>query len=113
MEKYDFNNKTFLLLENSSEGKANSETVFEYSQDGNLVTADYYGGDIKYGKIIALLKNEELHMRYQCLTTAHELKSGKAVAEISMTTNNKIKLKLAWEWLEEMDKKGISEYLEA
>lgn len=112
MEKFDFNNKTFSLLENSSEGKANSETIFEYYQDGELVTADYNGGDIRYGKIIALLKNEELHMRYQCLTMTNELKSGKAVAKISLTEKNKIKLRLDWEWLGELNKKGVSEYLE-
>jgi len=112
MTKYDFNHKTFSLLENSSEGKADSETIFEYRQDGDLVTADYHGGEIRYGKIIALLKNDELHMRYQCLTGKNELKSGKAVAAISMTSNNKIKLTLDWEWLGESNKKGISEYLE-
>jgi len=112
MKKFDFNNKTFSLLENSSEGKANSETIFEYRQEGELVTADYHGGDIKYGKIIALLKNEELHMRYQCLTTTNELKSGKAIAKISLTGKNKIRLRLDWQWLEELDKRGVSEYLE-
>ena len=51
-------------------------------------------------------------MHYQCLTTANELKSGKAVAKISLTEKNKIKLRLDWEWLGEADKKGVSEYLE-
>lgn len=112
MAKIDFNNKTFSLVANSYKGKASSETVFKYHQDGDLVTADYYGGDIRYGKIIALLKNEELHMRYQCLTTANELKSGKAIAGIRLTGKNKIKLKLSWEWLGELDRKGTSEYIE-
>jgi len=113
MEKIDFNNKTFLLLENSSEGKVNSETVFEYRQDGDLVTADYSGGGIRYGKIIAQLKKPELYMRYQCLTTANELKAGKAIAQIALTEECKIKLRLEWEWLDESGKKGISEYIEA
>lgn len=112
MAKFDFNHKTFSLLENSSEGKANSETIFKYRQDGDLVTADYFGGEIRYGKIIAILKNEALHMRYQCLTETNELKSGKAVAAISLTSKNKIKLRLDWEWLENSHTKGISEYLE-
>ena len=51
-------------------------------------------------------------MLYQCLTTENELKSGKAIAEISFTENQKIKLKLNWEWLGDKNEKGISECIE-
>ena len=54
MSGFNFNNKTFSLIENSENGKVNSETIFKYKQEGHLVTADYYGGIIKYGKIRAI-----------------------------------------------------------
>ena len=109
---YDFNNKTFSLLENSKDGEVDRSTRFEYKQDGNLVTADYFGGSVLYGKIIALLKEDRLHMIYQCMTTNHELKAGKAIAEISLNHKKKIRLKLHWEWMDGSGEKGISEYLE-
>ncbi len=112
MNKINFNHKTFSLLANSENGKVNTETIFEYKQDGNIVTADYYGGTIRCGKIIAVLNGTQLNMLYQCITTKNELKSGKAIAEISFTENDKIKLKLNWEWLGDHNEKGISEYLE-
>ena len=112
MSDFNFNNKTFSLLENSENGKVNSETLFRYSQEGNLVTADYSGGTIKQGKIIAHLNNNQLNMLYQCITTENELKAGKAIAEISLTKYNKIKLKLNWEWLGDKNECGISEYIE-
>jgi hypothetical protein len=112
MKELNFNNKTFSLIENSENGKVNSDTIFEYKQDGNLVTADYFGGTIRYGKIIAELKDNKLKMLYQCLTTENELKAGKADAEISLTENNKIKLRLNWEWLGDKKDNGISEYIE-
>lgn len=112
MSEINFNNKTFSLLENSENGKVNSETIFKYKQEGNLVTANYYGGNIKYGKIIANLSNNTLNMLYQCITTENELKAGKAIAEISLTINNKMKLKLNWEWLGDKNEHGISEYIE-
>ena len=112
MTEFNFNNKTFSLLENTKNGKVNSETIFKYKQEGNLVTANYYGGSIKYGKIIANLKNNKLDMLYQCITTENELKAGKAIAKISLTEDNKIKLELNWEWLGEKNKSGISEYIE-
>ncbi|WP_100610811.1 hypothetical protein [Confluentibacter lentus] len=112
MTKFNFNNKRFALIQNSDSGQVNSETVFEYKQDGNLVTADYFGGTIRYGKIIAALKDDELNMLYQCLTTDNELKAGKATAKISVTDTGKMKMNLNWEWLTNGNEKGASEYIE-
>lgn len=112
MTKFNFNNKRFALIQNSDSGQVNSETVFEYKQDGNLVTADYFGGTIRYGKIIATLKDDELNMFYQCLTTDKELKAGKAIAKISLTDTGKMTLNLNWEWLTNGTEKGTSEYIE-
>ncbi len=112
MKEFNFNHKTFLLIENSENGKVNSETIFKYKQQGDLVTADYYGGTIKYGTIIANLKKDKLDMLYQCVTTNNELKAGKAIANISLTTHNKMKLTLNWQWLNDKKETGVSEYLE-
>jgi hypothetical protein len=112
MNKFNFDNKRFALIQNSESGQVNSETVFEYKQQDNLVTADYYGGTIKYGKIIADLKDDELNMLYQCLTIDNQLKAGKAIAKISMTDKGKIKLILNWEWLTNGNENGVSEYVE-
>ena len=62
MSEINFNNKRFSLIINSENGKVNKETIFEYKQKGNLVTADYYGGTIQYGKIIGVLK-----FKYLCI----------------------------------------------
>lgn len=112
MKKFDFNNKTFLLVENSEKGQVNSETIFKYKQDGNLVTADYYGGSVKSGKIIARLDGDKLEMVYNCITSDGDLKAGKAIADVSLNEHGKIKLKLNWEWLDKSGEKGTSEYLE-
>ncbi|RKN81047.1 hypothetical protein [Ulvibacterium marinum] len=112
MANYNFNNKKFTLLQNTDNGQVDSKTIFEYKQDGNLVTADYFGGSIKYGKIIAKLKGNKLNMLYQCLTTDNELKAGKAVADITLSDNGKLKLSLVWEWLTDKNEKGRSEYVE-
>ncbi len=112
MEKFDFNNRKFALVQNSDNGQVNHETIFEYRQDGNLVTADYFGGTIRYGKIIAELQGDKLNMLYQCLTVENQLKAGRAVAQISLTSEGKMKLSLDWEWLTNGSEKGKSEYLE-
>lgn len=112
MEAFNFNDKTFLLVKNSQAGTVDAQTVFRYRQSGSLVTADYEGGSIKYGKIIAILRGSELEMLYQCITKDDELKAGKAIADVSKTENGKLKLKLRWEWLDENGECGISVYIE-
>jgi hypothetical protein len=108
----NFNNKTFVLRQNTENGTTNAETIFKYKQTGNLVTADFSGGSVKYGKIIAVHKGEYLDMIYQMLTTTNELKSGKAIANITIAATGKILLSLNWEWLTGSDNKGTSTYLE-
>jgi hypothetical protein len=112
VHKYNFDNKRFALIQNSESGQVNAQTVFEYQQQDNLVTANYYGGTIKYGKIIADLQGDQLKMLYQCMTTDNQLKAGKAIANISLTGDGKIKLVLNWEWLTDGHEKGVSEYIE-
>ncbi|TYA74886.1 hypothetical protein [Seonamhaeicola marinus] len=112
MKEINFNNKTFSLVTNSESGQVDDKTIFKYKQDGNLVTADYFGGSVKYGKIIAHLCNDELDMLYQCITTDNELKAGKAIAKISINKDNKIKLSLNWQWLNNTKETGVSEYIE-
>jgi hypothetical protein len=112
MTTFNFNKKTFALVQNTEGGQVNAETLFKYKQKGNLVTADYAGGSVTYGKIIAHLEGETLNMLYQCLTTDNQLKAGKAIAKISKTANGKIKLALNWEWLNDSQTKGQSEYIE-
>lgn len=112
MRKINFDNKKFAVLRNSENGKVNKDTIFEFKQNGNLVTADYHGGSIIYGKIIAVLQGEELNMLYECITADNQLKAGKALAKISFTEHFKMKLSLQWEWLTGGKEKGNSEYIE-
>ena len=108
----NFHNKQFALVQNSENGAVDPEVHFHYQQEGDLVTADYAGGPIRYGKIIARLQEDHLDMLYQCLTTENELKAGKALAKITLDDRGKIRLKLNWEWLDAEGRTGVSEYVE-
>jgi hypothetical protein len=112
MKTFNFNKKTFALVQNTEGGQVNAETVFRYRQKGNLVTADYAGGTVVYGKIIAHLQGDTLNILYQCLTIDNELKAGKALAKAVYNEGGKIKLTLNWEWLNSSQIKGQSEYIE-
>ena len=109
MKNLNFNNKKFSLVQNSKTGKVSSETIFFFKQEKDLVTADYHGGQISYGTILALFHTDKLVLLYQCVTNGGLLK---AVAKVSYTKNQKIRLKMNWEWITGEISKGESEYIE-
>ncbi|MDG1190914.1 MAG: hypothetical protein P8N15_02495 [Flavobacteriaceae bacterium] len=51
-------------------------------------------------------------MLYQCVTDEGQLKAGKALATVSFTESQKIRLKLNWEWITGEISRGNSEYIE-
>lgn len=112
MASFNLNNKKFSTSSNSSEGQANTDTIFTYKQEGELVTADYSGGGIRYGKVIAGLQGDQLDMLYQCITDDMQLRAGKALAKISYNSNKKLVLTLDWEWINGGLEKGQSSYTE-
>ncbi len=113
MEKINFDGKTFGLLANSENGEVSTETLFYYKQDDSLVTAEYHGGSIKCGKIIAKQnENNSLEMLYQCLTNEGELKAGSANVKVSINSDGKIQMNLDWQWLNGERSSGTSTYVE-
>jgi len=108
----NFNDKTFRLLNNSTNGIANKETVFKYKQVDDLVSGDYFDGTIYLGRILGIVEGATLNIVYQCVTAEKELKAGKAKAQISFTEKGKMKLNVNWQWLNGDQSKGTSEYIE-
>lgn len=112
-EMINLDGKRFGLLANSENGEVSTETLFYYEQVGESVTAEYHGGSIKYGKIIAkFVDDENLEMLYQCLTDEGELRAGSANAKVSINSDYKIQMDLNWRWLNGDKTSGTSTYLE-
>lgn len=103
--------KTFILLQNSVHGSAISNTIERWKKEGEVLTAEYIGGAIVYGRIVGLQDGMKLNLLYHCLTVDNELKAGKARADISFAPGDKMRLDLDWEWLDTREK-GHSIYIE-
>jgi RimJ/RimL family protein N-acetyltransferase len=107
----NLNNKTFRLQHNTANGTASSDTIFHYKQNGDQITAEFYGGDVLHGNLIARLQGNQLEMLYQMRTKADEMKSGRATAQV-LADDDKLRLALDWEWLSGSGNKGSSTYCE-
>jgi hypothetical protein len=95
----DYNNKLFRVKENTDNGETSSETIFHYKQEGNVVTSEYSGGEIRKGHLIALVdENGNLDMRYHQINTKGELLTGICKSTPEVLPNGKIRLHEKWQW---------------
>ena len=95
----NYDNRTFKAVHNTINAEVNDETVFQYQQEGNLVSAIYNGGTILFGQLIATVNDSgELDMRYHHLNIFGELKSGICFTRPEILPNGKIRLHERWKW---------------
>jgi hypothetical protein len=99
MNKINYNNKKFASIENSETGEVSGETIFHYHQKDDLVWAEYAGGEIIFGTLIAkVLENDCLEMRYQHLNKSGDLMTGKCFSTLEILSDGRIRLYEKWQW---------------
>ncbi|AQG79025.1 n-acetylglutamate synthase [Spirosoma montaniterrae] len=94
-----YNNKTFRSVTNTANGEVGNETLFYYRQQGQIVWADYSGGSIVKGFLIATVQNDNsLNMRYQHVNKRGELMTGRCQSTPEILPDGRIRLHERWQW---------------
>ena len=98
MNKINYNNKKFRSIENTSNGEVSGKTLFHYWQEGNIVWANYKGGSIRFGNLVAKIdRNGELDMRYQHLSEDGTFKTGLCHSKPEILEDGRIRLHESWQ----------------
>ena len=99
MSKIDYDNRIFASVENSKTGEVSAETVFRYHQKDDVVLAEYKGGAILIGNLIAKCDaNGNLDMRYHHLNKDGELMTGICKSTPEILLDGRIRLYEKWQW---------------
>src|SRR3712207_1575131 len=99
MPKISYDNRKFSSVQNSQTGEVSSETVFHYHQKDALVWAEYSGGEIVFGNLIAKdVENDWLEMRYQHLNKSGEVMTGKCCSTPEIIADGRIRRYEKWQW---------------
>ncbi|WMJ73191.1 n-acetylglutamate synthase [Cytophagaceae bacterium ABcell3] len=99
LKMINYNNRTFKSIGNSENGEVSDETVFHYFQEGNIVWANYSGGQITKGTLIAkAAPNGVLEMVYQHINKDNEIRTGKCTSTPEVLPDGKVKLHESWQW---------------
>lgn len=94
-----YNNKTFRSVTNTENGEVTAETTFWYHQEGQLVWAEYQGGSITKGFLIANVQEDNsLDMRYQHVNTQGELMTGRCHSTPELLPDGRVRLHERWQW---------------
>ena len=105
----DYDNRKFRSKSNSDSGEVDSETVFHYSQKGNVLTASYAGGQVSLGQMLGVVKRSgEIRFNYQHINTDGQLRSGSCVSTPEILDSGAILLHEVWQWMDGNQEKGKS-----
>lgn len=108
--KYNLEGKVFRSVTNTENGEVSSNTLFHYRQKDKVVSAQYGGGSIVSGHLIAqVLFNGQLDMRYHHLNNKGELMLGKCLSTPELLPDGRLKFKESWQWLSGDMSSGYSE----
>ena len=112
--RLSYDNKLFVSKENTANGEVDARTWFHYHQKGDLVWAEYTGGEIVKGFLIGTVDSVgELDFTYQHINVNHVVRMGKCHSIPDVLPNSKIVLREEWQWLNGDMSKGKSVIVEA
>lgn len=95
----NFDNRTFRAVKNSENGDASEETIFEYQQAGDLVSATYSGGPVEFGHLIGLVEEDGvIDIRYHHLNTMGQMMTGVCRSTPEILEDGRIRLLESWQW---------------
>lgn len=97
--KINYDGRIFASVKNSATGEVGSETKFHYNQDSYIVWAEYAGGEIVRGHLIAVCDDEGgLDMRYHHVNKKGELLTGVCASTPEILPDGRIRLHEKWQW---------------
>ncbi len=95
---FNLNGKIFYPAGNSPNGEAAGATRFHYRQEGEMVWAEYSGGDIAKGFLIGRYTAPDcLSFSYQHLNTRLETRSGSGHSRLERLPDGRLRLHENWQ----------------
>lgn len=105
----NYNGKRFSPVSNTDNGEVDGETVFEYKQQGNVLSCHYSGNSILKGHLIGLVSDKgQIEMRYHQVNTQGVLMTGTCQSTPEVLADGRIRLHESWQWTSGDGSKGNS-----
>lgn len=86
------------VITTAANGVVGRETIFEFHQEGRVVTAPYRGGKIMHGYLAGVWEEATLHFRYVQVTTDQTVQSGSSTARLTRSPAGRRRLEEHFQW---------------
>ena len=86
------------VVQTSPHGVVNRDTIFVFSQQGTVISAEYSGGKIVKGFLVGVMNDARLNFSYCQLQSDGNIDNGISSCEVSLTPGGKIRLTEHFEW---------------
>lgn len=108
--EFNLDGKVFRSVSTTDNGDVGAETLFQYRHTADIVTADYSGGRIVVGHLIArMLPGGRLDMRYHHLNDTGEFMLGTCISTPDRLPDGRLRFREEWHWLSGDRSSGFSE----
>jgi hypothetical protein len=79
-------------------GEVGVATIFEFSQEADLVWARYAGGQIRLGFLVGTSSGTQLDFRYAQITCEGKTSTGHSRDRIERLADGRVRLHETWSW---------------
>ena len=86
------------VVTTATSGVVSADTVFEFQQQGMVVTARYAGGRIMAGFLAGKWEKGRLPFRYVQVTNDGAVESGRSVGHVSRLPDGRVRLEEHFQW---------------
>jgi hypothetical protein len=94
-----YDGKVFRPASNTPNGQVGDDTRFHYHQSGNIVWAEYAGGSIEKGSLIATVQaDNSLDMRYHHVDKSGVLMTGRCSSRPVTLSDGRLQMHETWQW---------------
>ncbi|MEN8824828.1 MAG: n-acetylglutamate synthase [Wenyingzhuangia sp.] len=109
MQELNYDGKKFGIVEVSGNSETSNDMIFEFKQEGNILTCEYVGGKIRKGQLLGLVSPEgRISMDYQQINTDDKLNTGVCKSRPQRLDNGKIRIHETWRWTTGDKSYGVS-----
>lgn len=97
--RINYDGRKFRSVISSGTGDVGAETDFFYHEAGDVVWAEYSGGEIARGHLIAVRDGDgNLDMRYHHVNIKGELMTGVCTSSPQILADGRLRLHEKWRW---------------
>ena len=96
---FNYDGRIFRSVTNSTGGDVSALTVFHYHESANVVWAEYEGGKVVKGMLLATkAASGELDARYQHINVTGKLMTGICHSVPKQLPDGRYRLRESWQW---------------